>query len=222
MNPEPTVADSFDEAEWLETLLAEFCAPMSEIGDLDDADLVARAATDLIDGISHWATVDEFHPAFTRAVTSATLPAATLLAAEGHTEAEILTFLRQLLAELERRRPWPDPAFLEADATEWPSAGAGLPIGWVELPTALVEHAVKATFDESEDGAPVLVLRLRGGQLVALIGEAGDRPSRFVVVLPDADGQQDADDVIGYLVGYAGLPVRTEGVQRSFTMLSDL
>jgi hypothetical protein len=223
VNPEPSLQDSFDELEWQETLLAEFCAAMSEVADLDEAELVARAATDLIDRISHWATVDEFHPAFTRAVTSATVPAAALTAAGGHGEAAILAFLRQLLAELERRRPWPEPAFAEADPDEWPSPGSGVPIGWIELSMPLVEHAVKATFGEpGRGGTPVLVLRLRGGQLIALIGEDDPRPARFAVVLPDAEGQRDAAEVLDHVVGYTGLPVHTEGVERSFTMLSDL
>ncbi|MQY24983.1 hypothetical protein [Nocardia aurantia] len=223
MNPEPSLQESFDELEWQETLLAEFCAAMGEVADLDDAELVSRAATDLIDRISHWATVDDFHPAFTRAVTSATVPAAALTAADGHDEVSILAFLRQLLAELERRRPWPEPVFAEADPDDWPSPGSGVPIGWLELSMALVEHAVKASFDEpGREGAPVLVLRLRGGQLVALIGETTPRPARFVVTLPDAEGQRDAAEVLDYLVEYTGLPVRTEGVERTFTMLSDL
>ncbi|WP_019929539.1 hypothetical protein [Nocardia sp. BMG111209] len=223
MNPEPSLQESFDEIEWQETLLAEFCAAMSEVADLDEAELVSRAATDLIDRISHWATVDEFHPAFVRAVTAAEVPPAALAGAGGHGEPAILAFLRQLLAELERRRPWPEPVFAEVDSDEWPSPGSGVPIGWIELSAPLVEHAVKATFDEAgREGAPVLVLRLRGGQLLALIGESRSSPARFVVTLPDAEGQRDATEVLEYLVEYTGLPVRTDGIERTFTMLSDL
>jgi len=83
-----------------------------------------------------------------------------LAAAENHSEATILLFLRQLLIELERRRPWPDPALMEVDPDEWPSLGSSLPIAWLEPPMPMVQEAVKASFTaESDTDMPLLVLR---------------------------------------------------------------
>ena len=66
------------------------------------------------------------------------------------------------------------------------------------------------------------VLRLRTGQLVALIGERNPQPSRFLILRPDAEGQQDPAHVIDYLVRYTGLPLETEGIGSSMTELTKL
>jgi hypothetical protein len=87
--------------ERYETLLEMFCAATRYVPDLTDGELVTHAADDLIDQVSHPLAVAEF-----RAVSAV---------AEIHSEATILAFLRQLLAELDRRRPWPEPAALDPD-----------------------------------------------------------------------------------------------------------
>src|SRR6266568_4815804 len=197
VNPEPAEQDSPSGGGRYETLLEMFCASASEVPDLANRELVSDAADDLIDRISYAATVADFHRAFVRAVRAARLPRTALAAAENHSEAAILRFLRQLLAELERRRPWPDPALAPVDPDEWPSLGSSLPIAWMELPLPMVQAAVKAQFTaESDTDLPLLVLRLRTGQLVALVGEEGPEPSRFLILLPDARGQQDSARVI--------------------------
>lgn len=222
MNPEPAEQNSLTGGERYETLLEMFCAATNEVPDLADRELVSQAADDLIDRISYAATVADFHRAFVRAVSAARLPPTALAAAENHSEATILLFLRQLLTELERRRPWPDPALLQADPDEWPSLGSSLPIAWMELPLPMVQESVKASFTaESDTDTPLLVLRLRTGQLVALVGEEGLEPSRFLLLLPDAEGQQDPAGVINYLVEYTGLPLETEGIGPAMTTLTD-
>ncbi|WP_067667056.1 hypothetical protein [Nocardia miyunensis] len=226
MNPEPLEQDSLDD-EWYETLLEMFCASARYAPDLTSQDVVGHAADDLIDRISYEPTVAEFHPAFVRAVAAETLPPGALAAAEIHSEATILSFLGRLLEELERRLPWPEPTLVPVDAEEWPSLGSGLPIAWLELPLPLVEQAVRASFDpdssDPEDaGMPLLVLRLRSRQLVAVLGEQSSEPSRFLVLLPDAEGQQDAAEVIEYLIDHTNLPLRTEGIEQSMTTLSGL
>ncbi|MFI5779329.1 hypothetical protein [Nocardia sp. NPDC051570] len=223
MNSEPALQNSPADDAWYDTLITDFCASASAAADLTEAGLVARAADDLIDRISYIATVAEFHAVFVRAVTTAALPPAAASAAQPHSETTILAFLRQLLAELERRRPWPRPALMPADPEDWPSSGSGLPIAWLRLPLPLVERAVKASFDTtSETGMPLLVLRLRSGRLVALIGDQGIEPSRFLVLLPDIEGQPDPAEVIDFLARYTGLPLETEGIRRSMTTLADL
>ncbi|MBU3065378.1 hypothetical protein KO481_28100 [Nocardia sp. NEAU-G5] len=213
MNPEPAEQNSLTGGKRYETLLEMFCASANDVPDLADRTLVSQAADDLIDRISYTATVADFHRAFVRAVSAARLPPMALAAAENHSEATILLFLGRLLAELERRRPWPDPALVQADAEEWPSLGSSLPIAWMELPLPLVQEAVKASFTAASDmERPLLVLRLRTGQLVGLVGEEGPEPSRFLILLPDTEEQQDPSGVIDYLVEYTGLPLETEGI----------
>jgi hypothetical protein len=223
VNPEPAEQDSFTGDERYETLLEMFCASANDVPDLAGGEMISQAADDLIDGISYEPAMADFHRAFVRAVSTATLPPTALAAAENHSEVALLLFLGQLLAEMERRRPWPAPALVQADPEEWPSLGSSLPIAWMELPLPLVQEAVKASFTaESDADMPLLVLRLRTGQLVALVGEQNPEPSRFLVLLPDAEGQQDSAAVIDYLVQYTGLPLETEGIELSMTTLPDL
>ncbi|MBU3066502.1 hypothetical protein KO481_33895 [Nocardia sp. NEAU-G5] len=219
MHPQRALQDPSTYAD----LIAEFCASASEVDDLADPELVDRAADDLIDRISYTATVAEFHAAFVRVVTAAALPPGAAAAAQPHSGTTMLAFLRRVLAELERRRPWPEPALAQADIEDWPSTGSGLPIAWLRLPLPLVEQAVNASFEQVPGpDMPLLVLRLRTGQLVALIGAPGPAPDRFLVLLPDAENQQDPAEVIDHLVAYTGLPLETQGIGQHMTMLADL
>lgn len=220
MTSPPAESDSITGDEQYRTLLEIFCASAQYAPDLMDEELVAQAADDLIDRVSYRATVADFHPVFVRAVTTGTLPPAALATAENHSETTILSFLRRLLDELERRRPWPEPPLVQVDPREWPALGGSTPIAWVDLPLPLVEEATRASFADAAGAAlpdaeiPLLVLRLRTGDLVALVGERSHTPSRFVILLPGADARQDPAVVIEYLVRYTGLPLETAGIER--------
>jgi len=227
VNPEPAEPDSLTHDE---ALLETFCASAQYAPDLADDEVVVRAADDLIDRISYEATVTEFHAVFVRAVTSGTLPPAALAAAGSHSAAAILSFLGRLLAELERRRPWPDPALVQLDPGHWPPLDSSLPIAWVDLPLPLVEQATRASFGAPFEGAspgtemPLMVLRLRTGHMVALLGdgEQGPEPSSFLVLLTDTRRRRESAAVIEYLVRYTGLPLETAGIKRAMTAADKL
>lgn len=199
-------------------LVVQLCASMAYVDELTGPEIVADAATDLIDRISYVAKVEEFYPALAQVVSAGTVPELAVALAEGFTEDQILDFLRRLVAELDRRRPWPEPALVPVDPQTWPSLGSSVPIGWVDLVIADLEWAVKAAFADVPDGDnPLLVLKMRGGQLVALVGDEEPNPSRFLILLPDAADQQDPTVVIDYLERYAGLRVETEGLMEALT-----
>ncbi|WP_159080172.1 hypothetical protein [Nocardia suismassiliense] len=194
-------------------LVVQLCASMAQVQDLSGAEIIADAATDLIDRISYLAKVEEFYPALAQVVTAGAVPELAVELAGGFTEDQILDFVQRLVAELDRRRPWPKPALVSVDPETWPSMGASVPIGWVDLAISDLEWAVKAPFADVPDGEnPLLVLRIRGGQLVALVGDAEPNPTRFLVLLPDAAEQQDPAEVTAYLERYAGLRVESEGL----------
>ncbi|MFD9551964.1 hypothetical protein ACFWBG_31685 [Nocardia salmonicida] len=210
----PTMTEPAAEAE--PTLVVQLCAPMIYIDDLADPQLIVDAADDLIDRVSYAATVEQFYPALAHAVAAGALPATTVELAGGFTEDRILDFLGRLVTELDRRRPWPDPALVSIDPRQWPSLGASTPIGWVDITITDLEWAVKAPFaDVAEDDQPLLVLRMRDGQLVALVGEPEPYPTRFLVLLPDLAGQLPAGDVVDYLARYAGLCVESDGLAQA-------
>lgn len=197
-------------------LVVQLCASMVYVDDLSGDQIVADAAEDLIDRMSYVATVHEFYPALARTVAARTLPEAAVELADGFGAAEILDFIERLVAELDRRRPWPDPALISVDPAMWPSMGASRPIGWVDIPITDLEWAVKAGFgDVAADDLALLVLRLRSAQLVALVGEEDPNPGRFLVLLPEREDQQDPASVIAYLERYAGLRVESEGLEQA-------
>ncbi|MET7768247.1 hypothetical protein [Nocardia sp. NPDC005366] len=202
-------------------LLLQLCASMVYVDDLSGDEIVADAAEDLIDRMSYLATVEEFYPALTRAVTAHTVPDSAVELADGFDANDILDFFGRLTAELDRRRPWPDPPLVTVDPATWPSMGSSRPIGWVDIAISDLEWAVKSAFpDVDADDQPLLVLRLRGGQLVALVGEDGYNPNRFLVLLPDLDDQQDAAEVAAYLSRYADLRVESEGLEEAAAEVS--
>lgn len=211
----PATAEPAD-AEAEPTLVVQLCASMIYIDDLADPQLIVDAADDLIDRVSYAATVEQFYPALAHAVAAGALPATTVELAGGFTEERILDFLGRLVAELDRRRPWLDPALVSIDPRQWPSLGASTPIGWVDITITDLEWAVKAPFaDVAEDDQPLLVLRMRDGQLVALVGEPEPYPTRFLVLLPDLAGQRPAGDVVDYLARYAGLRIESDGLAQA-------
>ncbi|WP_167461404.1 hypothetical protein [Nocardia brasiliensis] len=192
-------------------LLVQLCASMAQVEDLSGAQIVADAATDLIDRISYVATVGEFYPVLAAAVAAETVPDLAVELTDGFNAQEVLDFLRRLVAELDDRRPWPEPALTPVDPRTWPSQGASVPIGWLDLTITDLEWAVKAGFADVPVGEhPLLVLRMRDGQLVALVGDAQPNPVRFLVLVPDTAAQPDPAEVRDYLARYAGLRVETE------------
>ncbi|MEV6562784.1 hypothetical protein AB0M22_44190 [Nocardia sp. NPDC051756] len=192
-------------------LLVQLCASMGYVDYLSGDEIVAAAAQDLIDRTSYLATVSEFYAELTQVVATGMVPDLAVDLAGKFDAPQIIDFVERLVAELDRRRPWPDPALVPVDPATWPSIGSSRPIGWLEITIADLEWAVKAPFgDVPDDEQAFLVLRLRSGQLVALVGEDEPNPARFLVLLPDLDDQQHAVEVNAYLSRYAGLQVRSE------------
>ncbi|MEU7145831.1 hypothetical protein ABZ942_40760 [Nocardia sp. NPDC046473] len=202
-------------------LVTQLCASMAYLDDLSGAEIVADAAQDLIDRISYAATVSEFYPALVASVAAGTLPDEVRELAGGFDTAQILDFFARVVTELDRLRPWPEPALVSVDPATWPSMGSSVPIGWVDIPIDDLEWAVKAPFgDVVADEPPMLVLRLRDGRMVALVGDEEPDPAQFVLLLPAHADQRDSAEVIAYLARYAGLRVETEGLQEAMTEMA--
>ncbi|MFE9789621.1 hypothetical protein ACFYO7_30010 [Nocardia salmonicida] len=194
------------------------CASMAYVENLSGDGIAVAAAEDLIDGISYVATVEDFYQALTQAFSAETLPDSVVELAGGYSMAEILEFFGRLLAELDRRRPWPPPVAVPVDPHTWPTPGSSRLVGSIDSSLSALEWAVKAGFaDVPDDDQVVLVLRLRTGQLIALVGEQGHAPTKFLVLLPDLEDQQDPVEVAAYLSRYTGLRVEFDGSRAEVT-----
>ncbi|MGW5455925.1 hypothetical protein [Nocardia sp. NPDC003979] len=212
----PLAADSAPEPE--PALVVQLCASMVYLSDLTGQEIVADAATDLIDRISYVATVDEFYPELARVVAAGVVPPLAVDLAGGFGPETILDFLTRLVAELDRRRPWPEPAFIPVDPATWPSIGTSVPIGWLDVAIEDLEWAVKAGFADVPPGEnPLLVLRMRDERLFALVGDPDPHPTRFLVLLPEGGDQASPAAVGEYLRRYAGVSMTTDGLAEAMT-----
>lgn len=85
-------------------------------------------------------------------------------------------FLERLVAELDARRPWPEPAFRQVPAAEVPELRTAPVLATLGVSRMQLEERLSRLFDKSvasEWHGPVLVLRLRTGDTVALVATGG-------------------------------------------------
>jgi hypothetical protein len=111
-----------------------------------------------------------------------------------HGDQEFRDFLRRLLGRLDALRPWPDLPYRRLDASRWADFAAACPIGRIGMGYVKAQERLKRIFDRIDDGnsREVLLLRLRSGDEVALVGaprvagvtvlqRASDRPAAQVL-----------------------------------------
>lgn len=95
---------------------------------------------------------------------------------QGDDEEVVRNFLARILHALDERRPWPEPPFVELDPSEWPGFRNAPAIGHIPLSQLDVRKRLNRVFYEVPrdwgEAAEVLVLRLRTGQVVALLAPA--------------------------------------------------
>ncbi len=68
--------------------------------------------------------------------------------------------------------------------TEWPTFGQATPIARIDRPAHQLTGAVGHPFDRADD-RPVLLLRLRTGEVMALLGSTDPRSTSFTVLQRD-------------------------------------
>lgn len=115
-----------------------------------------------------------------------------------HGEAEFRDFLRRLAARLDELRPWPPPPYRKVDISEWRGFDHGRPIARIDATPLDVQDRLHVLLDRLPAGdknAEALILRLRSGETVALLGSTG---RRGVTVL-----QRDAGDPGRTLAAFA-------------------
>lgn len=139
---------------------------------VDDA-VVARIADQLIDQWFFTLPVASYYEAAAAALES---EARIVYDEQEENEEVVRDFLARILHALDERRPWPEPSFVELDPSEWPAFRSAPAIGHIPLSQLDVRKRLNRVFYEvPPDGgepAEVLVLRLRTGQIVALLAPA--------------------------------------------------
>lgn len=116
------------------------------------------------------------------------LPEQTMEMTRLYTEAELLGFLSLLSDCLDELKPWPKPAFLKLDINLWGTFKDAKPIAKIVRPMHQINSILNDLFDQVPVGAdklPVMILELRSGDVVALIGSVEPRNSTFLLMPRD-------------------------------------
>jgi hypothetical protein len=157
--------------------------PIDGAPDLSDA-TAARLVDNILDGRLFAASAPDFAAAINHTLRDGALHPQTSTISRRYTEPELLTFLGRVSSELDARRPWPSPRFTKLDVAEWPTFGGAVPIARVNRPTHQLTGAVGYPFDRVGE-SPVLILQLRTGEVIALLGSADPRSTSFTLLQRD-------------------------------------
>jgi hypothetical protein len=177
--------------------------PIDGAPDLSDA-TAARLVDNMIEGRLFAATAAEFAAAIDQTLRDGALHPQTAEVSRRYSAGELLDFVRRVARQLDERRPWPPRAFDKLDVVHWDTFGQAAPIARLELPEHQVSAALGHDFDEVPTGAgklPVLVVQLRTGEVVALMGSVDPRSTSFAVL---RRGPEDPAEVIAHLRELAG------------------
>jgi hypothetical protein len=118
----------------------------------------------------------------------------------------LLDFLARLARHLDERRPWPRPAFVKLDVEQWNTFAHGKAIAQIDRPTHEINGILNKSFDTvpaGEEKLPVMILELRSGDVVALMGSVDRRSTTFALLQRDPG---DPAEVIARFCEFTGFP----------------
>jgi hypothetical protein len=104
-----------------------------------------------------------------------------------HSDHEFRGFLRRLLDRLDAMRPWPQLPYQSLSVSKWGEFAGARPIARIGLSYVKAQERLKRIFGRVNDGGTreVLLLRLRSGAEVALVGAPGAAEITVLQRLPD-------------------------------------
>lgn len=121
-------------------------------------------------------------------------------------EADFRDFLSRIRERLVASQPWPEPRFRKLSVSQWSEFGLARPIARIDDTVQGVSNRLPEIFDQvtvGDDRLPVLILRLRTGEDVALIGST-DSKARTVTLLQRH--RHDPGETIEHFTEFTGLP----------------
>jgi hypothetical protein len=185
-------------------VLNELLYPIDGAPDLSDA-TATRLVDNLIDGRLYATPVADFAAAIDRTLRAGALHPQTAAMSRRYAEPDLLEFLARVARELDERRPWPPPKFTKRDVAEWATFAAATPIARIDRPRHQVSGAVGYAFDDvpaGSDKLPVLILHLRTGETVALLGGSDPGSTSFVLLQRDPGDPAEIVSHFQHLTGF--------------------
>ncbi|WP_119727959.1 hypothetical protein [Thermomonospora amylolytica] len=107
-----------------------------------------------------------------------------------HPEAVVRDFLGRVVARMEEMRPWPTPPYQALPPERWADFAGARPIGRIGTWYVDVQARLRKVFwglPDDERGTSVLILQLRMGEQVALVGPWWPDSDDVAVVARDGD-----------------------------------
>ncbi|MEV6599525.1 hypothetical protein AB0M36_22100 [Actinoplanes sp. NPDC051346] len=158
---------------------------------LKDPDLLDRYVTFMINQRYFSRPIEEYEQAVAATLGKGALSARSLGFSQRYGEAELLGFLADLFQRMQDRKPWPRPPFRKIPASRWDDVALDEVVARVRLSQMQLQGYLKR-FDRVPLGdgkVPVILLELRTGERVAVIGSADPRES-FTVLRRRQDDQR--------------------------------
>ncbi|MFB7724464.1 hypothetical protein [Nocardia sp. NPDC056100] len=162
---------------------------------------VSRVSTALLTGPLGALTLDEKYGALVAALES-NEELDTVVRIK-HSESELRDFLGRVVAELDGRRPWTEPAFRELPLSEWTRFSGFAPVARVDLAWPAIQGPLRRMLKKpAGDDRYWLLLRMRSGTEVALVwpGWAGESATALL-----ADQVIPARNVVEEVLGATAL-----------------
>jgi hypothetical protein len=169
-------------------LMALFLYGIDKAPDLGPS-IVDLMADDLINQLHYRQPVQEYFDAFGEVVRRGQIPPHAMQGVERYSQAEVLDFVNRLYAKLDQQRPWPKPRFTRRDLSEWPSFANARGIARIAALPSVIEGAFRGDFGKVPTGSgnlPVMIVELRSGEMVAIMGSTERGSRTFTLLARDA------------------------------------
>ncbi len=187
-------------------LMNQLLYGVDQVRDLTAAAAVEHCAERVIGQRYFRQPAERYKQALEATLNRGSLPTQSRELSRRFSEAELLEYLARLDRRLDELRPWPRPAFLKLDISAWNGFGDAEPLATINRPAIDVIGLLNRGFDPVPTPAgelPVMVLRLRSGEVVALVGSIDHRSTVFTLVSRDPG---DAVQVIDHFCRFTGFP----------------
>jgi len=188
-------------------LISEVLYPFEGGFDFRDPEEPDRFAQSMIDRRYFPAGVENYAEAISRTVRAGRLPAYSReVGAARYSEQDRFEFLRKVDRRLEELKPWPRPPFVKIPVRQWEDLGVSQAVARIDRPMHRFEAIFNQGFDRVAVGdgtLPVILLELRTGEIVAVIGSVEPGSTVFTLM---RRGDDDPATVIAHFGAVTGIP----------------
>jgi hypothetical protein len=188
--------------------IVELLYGIDKVKDIEDPEVIDRYVTFMINRRQLPGTIEEYDEAITKTLQDGEFSEYIRPRVENrkYSEPQMLGFLRALHERMQERKPWPRPAFVKLPAHSWDQLGLTKAIAQIKKPMSYFQGRFNKSFDMVPVGdgkIPVLLLELRSGDVVAVVGSVDPRSTTFTVM---ERGDADPAPLIAHFSEVTGIP----------------